>query len=96
MCIIQSPFTPQETLLLSPVVAKGMSLFLYKPDALTEERDSEYMGDTEPYGICFKSTQGTIGIHTATEEFYQQALAYLCHLYPGPSDEDEECFILEC
>lgn len=91
---IQSPFCPHATLLLGPVVTRGMSLFLYKPEALSQKR-AEYFVHGLPYEVCVKSAQGTISIDTRTEEFYQEAVAYLRRLYSAYLDEDDECVIWE-
>ena len=72
-----------------------MTLYLYKPEALTDDRQAEYFVHGRLYEVSVKSVQGTIGVHTHTEAFYQEALAYLRRLYSAYHDEDDDCVMWE-
>ena len=93
---LNNPFNETSTFLLSPLMASRMTVFLYKPEALTPELEAEFFQHNSSYELCFKENSGTIGIHTRDESFYQEALIYLFQLYSSkPQDEDHECVLWE-
>ena len=91
---IQSPFDPLSTHLLSPVVAYGMTVYLYKPlGEQSQQSEPEYYQTA--YDICVKSTRGYITIRTISETAYTEAVIYLCRAYRSVGDENDEYILWE-
>ena len=90
---IQSPFCPRSTMLVSPLVTAGTTLFLYQPEVMTEQHRTEYLTSGRLYEICVNSH--TVSIYTSTHEAYKEALDYLSRLYSVYTDHDNDCVLWE-
>ena len=88
-----SPFNEITTLLLSPMIAKDLVIFLYTAG----EGDQSFVADYQTdYDVVAQLSVGTITIHTATVAAFDKIYDYISGLY-GVCDVNEEvCLTWEC
>jgi len=88
-----SLFNEITTLLLSPMIAKDLVIFLYTPG----EGDQSFVADYKTnYNVVAQLSIGTITIHTATSAAFDKIYDYISGLY-GFCDMDEgSCLTWEC
>ena len=87
------PFNEITTLLLSPMIAKDLVIFLYAPG----EGDQSFVADYQTdYDVVAQLSVGTITIHTATDTAFEKIYAYIWGLYSFCDVNEGACFTWEC